>query len=204
MDASKPVVIVLHGPTGVGKDSVIDLLRERTGIHRPTSTADRKPRPGERDGEHYHFVTPDEFRRRIERGDFIEHADVYGEKKGVAAGEILRPLEAGRDIIIRTDVHGARTWREKFEGAVFVILLPENIDALRARLLVREGDGFAKAAERLSDFDEEVADAPNNDYIIYNRHGELDEAVAELERIVALERTNPGRPSPRLRQASVN
>ena len=89
----RPLVIVLHGPSGVGKDSVIDLLRERTGIHRATSSTDRAPREDERDGNHYHFLTRARFEEKIRNGEFAEYAEVYGDLKGLEKREIEGPSD---------------------------------------------------------------------------------------------------------------
>ena len=194
-----PVVIVLHGPSGVGKDSVIDELRARTGIHRPTSSTSRAPRKGERDGIDYHFLARPEFERRIAAGRFVESATVYRDLKGVEEYEVTRPLTEGRDMIIRTDVQGARTWREKFEGAVFIFLMAEDREALRARLIARDSEDATSLAARMAQLEEELADIPNNDHVVINHHGKVSEAVDEIVAIIEFERTRPGRPAPRLR-----
>lgn len=195
---SKPVVLVLHGPSGVGKDTVIDRLRERTGIHRATSSTSRERRPDEQDGDHYHFYTRAEFERRRAAGDFIECAIVYGDWKGLERREIDGPLAKSEDVIIRTDVQGARAWREKLTGAVFVILLAEDRDVLRERLAGRGSEDPASLRRRMAELDEELADVENNDYVVYNRDGQPDAAVDELVRIIEAERCNPRRPEPRL------
>ncbi|MCS7295578.1 MAG: guanylate kinase [Chloroflexota bacterium] len=195
----KPVVIVLHGPSGVGKDTVIARLRERLGIRRATSSTTRPPRPGEVDGIDYHFLDRDTFLRKVEAGEFLEFAEVYGDLKGLERRELEEPLARGEDVIIRTDVQGARWWRQALEGAVFVLLVPEDIDALRRRLEGRNSEDPASLAKRLAEFDEEVADAPNNDYVVVNREGALDETVDELAAIIERERANPARPAPRIR-----
>ena len=197
--AIRPVVIVIHGPSGVGKDTVIDRLRERTNIHRATSTTSRPPRHYEEDGVHYHFVSEEEFQRKIESGDFIEYARVYDQWKGVERREIEDALARNEDVIIRTDVQGARTWREKLKGAVFVVLIAEDRDALRDRLLSRGSEDEGSLAVRLAEFDAEVADIENNDYVVTNRHGRLDDAIDEIAAIIEKERANPGRPAPRLK-----
>ncbi|GIW17230.1 guanylate kinase [Tepidiforma sp.] len=196
--SGKPLVIVLHGPSGVGKDSVIDRLRERLGIHRATSSTTRPPRPGEIDGVHYHFLTETEFRRKIEAGEFAEWADVYGDLKGVERREIEPFLASGQDVIIRTDVQGARTWRRKLEGAVFIFLTAEDREVLRARLAARGSEDPQSLARRLAELEEELADIPNNDYVVINRHGQLEQAVDEIAGIIARERCNPDRPPARL------
>ncbi len=196
--SARPLVIVLHGPSGVGKDSVIDRLRERLGIHRATSSTTRAPRDGERDGVHYHFLTESEFLRKVHAGEFAEWANVYGELKGVERREIEPHLTAGRDVIIRTDVQGARTWRRKLEGAVFVFLTAEDREVLRARLAGRGSEDPESLARRLAQLEEELADIPNNDYVVVNRHGRLEEAVDEIVHIIEKERCNPNRPPARL------
>jgi len=194
----RPLIIVLHGPSGAGKDSVIDALRERTGIHRATSSTSRAPREDERDGNHYHFLTEEEFRRKIERGDFAESAVVYGDYKGLERAEVEGPLSRGEDVIIRTDVQGARTWRTKLDGAVFVFLTVDDHDALKERLEKRGSETRESFERRSAELEEELADMENNDYVVHNRRGELEEAVDELERIIQAEHLNPARPPARL------
>lgn len=194
-----PVVIVLHGPSGVGKDAVIDALRGRIAIHRATSSTSRPPRPSERDGVDYHFLTASEFERKVRGGDFAEHALVYGDHKGLERREIEDPLRAGIDVIIRTDVQGARTWREKLDGAVFVFLMAEDREALRARLIERGSEDGASLARRLAELEEELADLDNNDYVVVNSHGRLDEAVQAIVDILERERARADRRPPRLR-----
>lgn len=195
----KPVLIVLHGPSGVGKDTVIDALRQRIDIRRPTSSTDRPRRDYEVDGVHYHFLSTQEFERKIARGDFIEYSIVYNQWKGVERAEVEPLLEQGHDIIIRTNVDGARAWRKRVEGAVYVFLTAEDPDALRRRLHKRRSETPETLLIRIAEFDAEMADLPNNDYVVVNHTGRVQETVAELEAIIERERANPERPWPRLR-----
>ena len=188
-----PLIVVLHGPSGVGKDTVIARLRERTGIHRATSSNSRPPREGEAQGVDYHFFSREEFQRKIDAGDFLEHAHVYGDFKGLERRELEEPLAKGEDVLIRTDLQGARTLRDLLRGAVFVLLTAESREALRARLTARESETEETLARRLAEVDEELADAPNNDYVVVNREGALEEAVDELVDIIDRERGNPNR-----------
>lgn len=189
----RPLILVLHGPSGVGKDSVIAELRQRTGIHRATSSNSRPMRKDERQGVDYHFLSREEFQRKIDAGDFIEHAHVYGDFKGLERRELEAPLAEGEDVLIRTDLQGARALREMLRGAVFVLLTAESREALEARLTARESESEETLARRLAEVDAELADAPNNDYVVENREGGLDDAVDELVRIVERERVNPDR-----------
>jgi guanylate kinase len=199
----------------VGKDSVIGELRKELGIHRATSTTDRPPRPGEEDGVDYHFVTSDEFLRRVRDGRFAECAKVYGDLKGLERHEIEGPLSRAEDVIIRTDVQGARTWRKLLQGAISVFLLASDEETpalhishetplgqakidqirslLRSRLTNRDTDDDDAIATRLKEIDEEVADLPNNDYVVFNIDGQLSATVARFAEIIAKERANPAR-----------
>lgn len=189
----RPLIVVLHGPSGAGKDTVIAGLRERTGIHRATSSNSRPRRDGERDGVDYHFLSREQFQGKIDAGHFIEHAHVYGDFKGLERSELEGPLAQGRDVLIRTDLQGARSLRGLLRGAIFVLLTAESREALRARLTARQSETAETLARRLAEVDEELADAPNNDYVVENREGGLDDAVGELAGIIERERANPNR-----------
>jgi len=195
----KPVVIVLHGPSGVGKDAVIDRLRQRTGIHRATSSTSRPPRKDEVDGISYHFLSGPEFEAKIANDEFAEFARVYNQWKGVERREIEPYLESGTDVIIRTDVQGARRWRERLEGVVSVFLMAESREVLRERLISRDTEDDESLARRLEELEAEPEDMPNNDYVIVNRHGHVELAVEELASIIERERCNESRKAPRLR-----
>ena len=206
--ARRPLVLILHGPSGVGKESVIEGLQQATGIHRATSTTDRAPRPGERDGIDYHFVRTEEFERRIAADLFAEWARVYDDWKGLERAEIEAPLARGEDVIIRTDVQGARTWRARLEGATSILIVAAGPDEgadvhrtiTRGRILGRDGNVAKETLEkRLREVDEELADIPENDYVVVNQEGELDQAVSRILGIIDQERANSERPVPRLR-----
>jgi guanylate kinase len=222
--SKKPLVLVLHGPAGVGKDSLVNELRKTTDIQRATSSTSRAPREGERDHVDYHFLTEAQFQEEIAAGKFVEHAIVYGEFKGVHTDEVRRHLDAGEDLIIRTDVQGARTWRRKLDGAVYLFLMPggpawthgsllhvgdqslvglaseiEDIrKQLRERLLERGSESGTSLDLRLAEIDEEIADIPNNDYVVVNRKGALGDAVRAMKEIIERERANPERKPARL------
>ncbi len=199
----RQVVVILHGPSGVGKDSVVDRLREQIGIHRATSTTSRAPRSYEVDGVHYHFVSRERFEEMIEAGEFAEYARVYGDWKGLEKRELFGPLEEGRDVIIRTDYQGAHHWREALEGAISVILLAEDGESLQKRLAQRDSESPESLARRQAELEAELADMDSNDYVVRNEHERLDKAVAEIAEIIERERRNPERPDVRLRVESL-
>lgn len=196
----RQVVVILHGPSGVGKDSVVEALRERIGIHRATSSTSRPPRDYEVDGVHYHFLSEDEFEAKIRQGDFAEYARVYDQWKGLEKRELLEPLERGEDVIIRTDVQGARHWRGLLDGAVSIFLVAEDREALRKRLLLRKTEDGNSLARREAELEAELDDREHNDYIVLNRHGDMEGAINEIAEIIERERHNPARPDVRLRK----
>lgn len=195
---AQPVVIVLHGPSGVGKDTVIEELTRRTGIKRAITSTSRPPRPNERDGVDYHFMSRETFEEKVARRDFLEHAEVYGDLKGLERAELERLLDDGIDVIIRTDVQGARTFREILPGAVFVLLEAEDGNAYAQRLERRDTESQASIERRLAELEAELADRENNDYVVTNRHGQARAAADEIAAIIERERRNPRRPPVKL------
>ncbi|GAB4326642.1 MAG: guanylate kinase [Dehalococcoidia bacterium] len=195
---ARPVVIVLHGPSGVGKDTVIAELTRLTGIKRAITSTSRPPRPNERDGVDYYFLSREDFEAKVERGDFLEHAEVYGDLKGLERAELERLLAEGHDVIIRTDVQGARTFRRILPGAVFILLEAEDSDAYGNRLARRDTESDESLRRRLAEVEAELADRGNNDYVITNRHGEARAAAEEIAAVIERERANPARPPVRL------
>jgi len=194
-----PVVLVLSGPSGAGKDAIIkQFLREDPSFHFVVTATSRAPRPGEVDGVDYHFLAPDEFERLLAQGQFLEHAVVYGQHKGVPRWELERALAAGRNVIMRVDVQGARTLRRVLEGAVYVFVLAESREELMCRLEERGSDQEEALARRSAEVGAELEALPEFDYLLLNRRGELSEAVRRLHCIVEAERCRINRPAPRI------
>jgi guanylate kinase len=183
-----PVALVLHGPGGVGKDTVV----ARLGLRRPVSTTDRPPRQGEADGVDYYFVHPVVF-TALELGDqFAEMAPVLGYRKGLLRAEIDAVLATGQDFIIRTDFQGARTWKSALSSCITLQVLGLPADAplqehredLLARLRKR-GALPDEIDERLTELEIELADSANNDHVIVNRWDGVDRAVDQIRAILA-------------------
>ena len=189
-----PIVIVLSGPSGVGKDAVLARLRERgADFAQPVTMTTRAPREGERDNVDYVFVTPDEFRRQLGAGELLEHAEVYGKHYGVPRSQVRRALESGRDVLMRVDVQGAATLREALPGAVFVFLVPDDLAQLERRLLERPGAVAEEVRRRIETCERELEHQPQFDHVVVNVDGDLDAAVDQLLAIAAEERARPGR-----------
>lgn len=205
---ARQIALVLHGPGGVGKDTIVASL----GMPRPISTTDRKPRRrrngrghSERDGVDYFFVHPTIFTALIESGAFIEHAPVLGYRKGILRSEVRQALDSGWDFLIRTDIQGAATWRERLEGCVSILVLgcpPDEPYAVHAadleRRLESRGAPRREVDLRLRELLAEHADVANNDYTVVNPWGDPDAAVHRIREIVEIERNNPARHNPRL------
>jgi len=181
----EPVVVVISGPSGVGKDSVIRRMQElRHSFHFVVTATDREPRPGEVPGVDYLFVTTDEFEHMIDGGDLFEYANVYGQYKGVPRRNAEQALASGTDVVMRLDVQGAATVRREIPDAVTIFLVPPTLEVLDARLRRRPGDTAEQTAQRREAAIEELARAPEFDYVVVNREGELDATIQTIVSII--------------------
>jgi len=184
-----PLLVVLSGPSGAGKDALLARLRERgRPYHFVVTATTRPPRPGERDGVDYIFLTEEAFRERLERGGFLEYARVYGFWYGVPRDQVARALEEGKDVVLKVDVQGARTIKGLAPEAVFIFLVPPSVEELERRLRQRKTEDPSALALRLATAQEELAHLPMFDYLVLNPDGALDEAVAHVEAIITAER----------------
>ena len=187
--AAPPLLIVLSGPSGVGKDAVLARMRESGRPYHFTVTATTRPRrPMERDGVDYIFLPKDVFRQRIEMGEFLEWAEVYGNLYGVPRAQVAQALRDGLDVIVKADVQGAATIKKLAPEAVFIFLAPPDMAELARRLTERLTESPQTLRNRLRTAESEMRRATEFDHVVVNRHGGLDEAMAEIERVAALER----------------
>jgi len=176
-------VFVITGPSGVGKGTLIRLLRERVPeLALSVSATTRAPRPGEEHGVDYHFLSDAEFADRVEAGDFVEWAEYSGRRYGTLRSELQRQLDAGRPVVLEIEVQGARQVREAMPEAVQIFIEPPDGEALKDRLVGRGTDDQAEIARRLAVAEEELAAAGEFQYRVCNDR--LDEAVARLQGIV--------------------
>jgi guanylate kinase len=183
-----PRVIIISGPSGVGKDSVLEQLQKRYPKAKYVVTATtRAKREGEIDGVHYLFLDKAEFIRRIEANDFIEHATVYDNHYGVPRSPVEDGLAEGRDVIIKVDVKGHATLRTLIENTRSIFIAPQSTRSLHEFLLSRKSETPADMLKRLRISSEELARVDEFDYLVFNVAGKLDETIGQICEIIESE-----------------
>jgi len=177
-------VFVVTGPSGVGKGTLIRTLRERMPeLELSVSATTRAPRPGERDGVDYHFLSAEEFDRRARAGEFVEHATYAGRRYGTLRSELERRTAAGVPVVLEIEVQGARQVAQTLPDAVRVFIAPPSREALRARLVGRGTDDPQEVTARLQAAETELAAQDEFPHVVVNDR--LEEAVEALADIVA-------------------
>lgn len=178
-NSSEGILFVVSAPSGAGKTSLVKaLLKADPAIRLSVSYTTRAPRPGETDGRDYHFVNHDEFGRLLAEGEFLEHAEVYGNFYGTSKSVISRELYAGRDLLLEIDWQGAAQVRDHFPRCASIFILPPSFGALRTRLAGRGQDSDEVIERRLAAAAHDVAHAGAFDYIIVN--DDFDHALQDL------------------------
>jgi guanylate kinase len=176
-------VFVITGPSGVGKGTLIRGLRkQRPELELSVSATTRDPRPGERDGVDYHFLTPDQFEQHVAAGDFLEHAGYSGHRYGTLRSEVERRLAEGRPVVLEIEVQGARQVRAAMPEAVAVFIAPPSDEALRARLIGRGTDTREQVESRMRTAERELEARPEFGHVVVNDR--LEEATEQLAAIV--------------------
>lgn len=180
-----PVLVVLSGPSGVGKDSVVQRLMERdTNFHFVVTATTRPPRSNETHGVDYFFLSEGEFARMIEQGELLEHALVHDNYKGVPKQQVRDALNSGKDVIMRVDPQGAATLRQIVPNAVFIFLMAESEQALAERLQNRRSETGDELALRLAVARDELKRIEEFDYCVVNHEDRLEETVEKIMCIV--------------------
>ena len=192
--SGEPLLVVLSGPSGVGKDVALGRLRtlERPWHFVVTATT-RPKRPGETDGSDYVFLTPHEFEDIAGRGEFLEHAEVYGNRYGVPRQQVRDAMSVGLDVIMKVDVQGAATIRKLAPEAVFIFMAPYSMEELAGRLTRRATESEMDLQTRTSIAWQEMERVCEFDYRVVNRDGCLDETVTCIDAVILAEKCRHGR-----------
>jgi guanylate kinase len=194
--ARQPLLLVISGPSGAGKDALLRRLKERElPIHFVVTATDRVPRLGEIDSVDYFFITTETFEAMIEKDELLEHAIVYGQHKGIPKQQVRQALASGKDVIMRLDVQGAATVRRLVPEAVSIFLTAFSEAELELRLHKRKGDSPEQIQKRLATARAEMRQLAKFDYVVVNRNGELDRAVDD---VLAIMRAEHCRAEPRV------
>lgn len=195
----KGLFLVVSAPSGTGKTTVCrEFLKRTPGMRFSVSCTTRAPRRGEVDGRDYHFISEEEFRRRIEAGEFAEWAENYGNLYGTSALTMREFLERGEDLLLDVDTRGARALKKNFPGGIYVFILPPDLNALRSRLSRRGSEARETMERRYDRAVEEIRAAGEYDYIVCNDR--LDEAVESIRAIYEAERCRTARWTGRIEQ----
>jgi guanylate kinase len=193
-------IFVLSGPSGAGKSTLIRHLRESVSmLGYSVSHTSRKPRGAEVDGVDYHFVDRDTFTRMIEKGDFVEWAEVYNDLYGTSFSSLEIPISQGLDLIMDVDVQGAKNIKARFNDSVLVYILPPSLKELAKRLKSRRTESEEAVRERLEEASREIRNCLWYDYIIFN--DDLMRAAEEMKSVVTAERCRRSRQLPKARKA---
>ena len=190
----KGMLIVISGPAGSGKGTVVKLLREMLpDLGFSVSATTRAPRPGEEDGVHYYFMSRDDFEEALGRGEILEHTVYCGNYYGTPKAEAERIVNSGRDLILEIETDGAMQIKRLYPEAVTVMLIPPNAETLEARLRGRGTETDEVIRARLKKAREEIAVSDRYDYIVVNEDNGADRCAAEIAGILKAEHHRPCR-----------
>lgn len=184
-----PLVIVISGPSGVGKDATIASLKESgANFHYVVTATTRAMRSTEQEGVDYYFLSVDEFKASVARDEFLEYAKVYGNYYGVLKKEVRIALQKGEDVILKVDVQGADTLKKKIPDAVFIFLVPPSINDLTQRLTGRNADSPKDMQTRIDKAENEMRKVSMFDYRVINHTDNLRSTAETVQAIVTAER----------------
>lgn len=183
-----PLLIVISGPSGVGKDSVLHSMKRRgLQFHFVITVTTRRPRPGETEGVDYFFVSPQRYAEMLKNDEFLEHASVYNDCYGIPKGQIIEAFASGKDVVLRVDVQGAATIRRLCPEAVLVFLMPGTKTELLERLQARKTESPQALELRRATALQELERVGEFDYVVLNGDGQLEETVDDILAIIKSE-----------------
>ncbi len=180
-----PLAVVISGPSGVGKDTLLERMYEAgSGYHFTITATTRERRPDEQEGVNHYFVSRDRFMEMVDGEELLEWAQVYGNYYGVPKQQVRNALAAGKHVLIRVDIQGARRLRSLLPEALFIFIAPPSTSSLRARLEARGVNSEEDMAARLRAAADEVGEASKFDHVIVNEDEKLDEAVCKVQNVI--------------------
>ena len=187
--SKRPLLIVISGPSGAGKDAVLTKMKESGySLEYVVTVTTRPQRDKERNNVDYHFISTERFQEMIERKEFLEWANVYGNWYGVPKEPVKQALDKGQDIIVKVDIQGAATIKKILPQAVFIFLVPPSMEELALRLKQRHTESPFDLALRTRTAGEEIKQLSLFDYIVVNKRGEIDLAVSDIKAIITAEK----------------
>ena len=185
------LVVIISGPSGVGKDTIIDAMREidpdRSDRHYVITTTTRARRSYEVDGVHYLFRSHEDFARLRAANGLLEDAEVHGNWYGTPRDQVVDAVTGGKDAILKIDVQGARTVRALFADALMIFVVPPSVEELRARLVARSTETPEALERRMRNAEQELSRKDEYDHVVVNETGRVAETAAAIERIIAAE-----------------
>ena len=186
---AKPLLIVLSGLSGVGKDTVLSSLK-KSGLPAffSISATTRLRRPDEKEGVDYSFVSPEKFQQMVDADELLEWATVYGNRYGIPREPVRQALRRGRDVFVKIDVQGAATIKKNVPGAVLIFLVTSTLDELERRLHKRRTETPQELELRLETALKELDSIPNFDYVVVNRHDEIRSTIEAINAIIIAEK----------------
>ncbi len=190
-----PLLVVISGPSGVGKDAVLSRLQERGFPAHYTITGTTRPQRAEESARDsfLRFLSEEEFDRLLAEDGLLEHAEVYGYRYGVPKAPVREALARGQDVLMRVDTQGAASIKKLVPAAVLIFLAPPSLDELQVRIRSRGLDDDATIRRRLDKAEHEMAQSPHFDHVVVNERDRLDDAVDRLIAIISAERCRAGR-----------
>lgn len=182
----KGLLIVLSGPSGAGKGTICKALLKRNDYWLSISATTRAPRAGEENGKSYYFIKREEFEKRVENGDFLEHAEVYGNYYGTPKSSVIETLNSGKDVILEIDIQGALKIKDNYPEGLFIFILPPTMEELKNRIIGRGSETQESLITRFKSAYQEITYVSKYSYAVFN--DTVEEAAKKIESIIIAEK----------------
>jgi guanylate kinase len=187
--ASRPLLLVLSGPSGAGKDAILTRMKDLAiPLEFIVTMTTRPRRTSERDTFDYHFVSRESFQKMTDNNELLEWANVYGNWYGVPKQAVKQALGRGRDTILKVDIQGVATIKKVLPQAVFIFLMPPSMSELITRLRQRNTESDSELALRLKTAEQEIKELAMFDYVVVSKRGQVDRVVSDIKVIIAAEK----------------